>query len=373
MKPERFVSYGGSRVYRLPLDLFPGLRGYAHLVLADPLSVLVDVGSGFGESNAQLEAGLEAVRSEFDERIGWGNLTHVVVTHGHIDHYGGLPFVRSKTKALVGVHELDRRVITHHEERLAVITPRLRQFLVEAGVEPEQREGFMDLYLMTKHIFASQPVDFTFEASGMRLGNITALHVPGHCPGQVVLRIDDVLLAGDLVLPNTSPHQSPEELTLYTGLGHYLESLRRLRPWAAGVRWCLGGHERAFENLEGRLEEIEALHAERLMRVHAELERPHTIAELAGILFPDTSGYHTWLALEETAAHVEYLLLRGALGLEEVDGGEAPSPRRYRQRGPLSLPLPVRASRPVTSTSPVRAARESAHGGIREERVDVRL
>jgi hypothetical protein len=52
---------GPARIYRLPLDLFPGLGGYAHLVVAPGATVLIDVGSGFGECNEQLEAGLASV------------------------------------------------------------------------------------------------------------------------------------------------------------------------------------------------------------------------------------------------------------------------------------------------------------------------
>jgi glyoxylase-like metal-dependent hydrolase (beta-lactamase superfamily II) len=370
VKPELHLSSRGARIYRLPLQLFPGLTGYAHLVLKDDLVVLVDVGSGFGPSNEQLEVGLAAVRDDFGELVGWDRLTHVVITHGHIDHFGGLPFVRRMTPAPVGVHELDRRVLTHHEERLAVVTPRMQQFLVDAGVVSSRREALMDLYLMTKHLYASQAVDFTLEANGMRLGDLEFLHVPGHCPGQVVLRVDDILLSGDHVLPDTSPHQSPEEITLYTGLGHYLDSLRRLKPWAADVRLTLGGHERPFEDLAGRIEAIEVFHGERLRRVQQELERPQTLAELSEALFAETSGYHAWLALEETAAHVEYLLQRGALGVEEAGDprGQAPAPRRYFRQGSVGLLLPG-----VIPHRSFPSARESAHGGIREERVDVRL
>jgi len=373
---ERYLTSDGARIYRWPIDLFPGLHGYAHLLLVDDIKALIDAGSGFGDSNAMLEAGLNEIKRQYNEPAGWGDLTHVLITHGHIDHFGGLPFVLERSRVSVGVHELDRRVLSHYEERLAVITPRMSQFLLEAGVEPAQREGLMDLYLMTKHLYASQPVDFTFEASGMRLGDLELLHVPGHCPGQVVLRVDDILLSGDHVLPDTSPHQSPEELSQFTGLGHYLESLRRLKPWAADIRWTLGGHERAMDDLGGRLESIEAFHGDRLRRVHEELEQMHTIAEVSEALFPGTTGYHAWLALEETAAHIEYLLQRGALGRENLDtAGEEPvRPWGYRQRGPLGIPLEESPEgSPSATTRPIRAARESAHGGIREERVDVRL
>lgn len=73
--PERFEA-GEARLYRIPLDLFPGLTGYAHLVLAPGMAALIDVGSGFGESNEQLEAGMVAVRQVHGEAVDWGSLTH---------------------------------------------------------------------------------------------------------------------------------------------------------------------------------------------------------------------------------------------------------------------------------------------------------
>ena len=123
------------------------------------------------------------------------------------------------------------RVLTRYEERLRLVTHRLRGFLVEAGVGEEQQAAVLEVYRVHKQLFSSVPVDLTYEAEGMRLGPLTFTHVPGHCPGQVVMQIDDVLLSGDHVLSVISPHQSPEVLSDYTGLGHYLESLERIRPF----------------------------------------------------------------------------------------------------------------------------------------------
>lgn len=325
---QRFETASGGRVYRLPLEVFPGFRAYAHLVLGDGLRALVDVGSGFGDSNDHLESGLERVRTDHDEPADWTDLTHVLISHGHIDHFGGLGFVRSRCSAPVGVHDLDYRVLTRYEERLAVVAGRLRAYLIEAGVDRDRREALMRLYLVNKELFASVEVDFTYEAVGNRVGPLEVIHVPGHCPGQVVLRYDDVLLTGDHVLKGISPHQAPERLTLNTGLGHYLDSLRKLKPIAPEVRLALGGHEGPIEDLPTRLRSIEALHLERLLAILAGLDQPKTIDQVARTLFPGAEGYHELLALEEAGAHVEYLEQRGFLSIAnahelEVEEGSA--------------------------------------------------
>ena len=368
--PELFTTPGGARVYRLPLRLFPGLDGFAHLVLDGGQQVLVDSGSGYGDSNDDLEAGLDAVSRDYGEPVGWESLTHVVLTHGHIDHFGGLPYVRPRTRALIGVHELDRPTVSFHNERLAVVAHRLRRFLTEAGVDAERLEHLMDLYLVSKHLYASQPVDFTYEACGMKVGALELIHVPGHCPGQVVMRLGDVLLSGDHVLPETSPHQSPEALTLSTGLGHYMDSIQRLKPLAPAIRVTLGGHEGPMTDLAARLRSIEAFHRERLALVERLLEAPLTMAELSDRLFPAASGYHALLAFEETGAHVEYLVQRGFVGLANADAleNDLPEPTLYVRRGPHVPPTEV-----GRSTVGDGSSRESALGGIRGERADVQL
>jgi glyoxylase-like metal-dependent hydrolase (beta-lactamase superfamily II) len=348
-----FHTERGSRIYRIPLEVFPGLWGHAHLVCTEAVTALVDVGSGFGSCNEQLEAGLAAVRGEHGEAVDWATLSHILVTHGHIDHFGGLAFVRQRCAAPVGVHPLDRTVLTNYEERLSVISRRLGRFLAEAGVLPAQREELMALYRVNKALFASIPVDFVYQEAEDRVGSMRILHVPGHCPGQVVIRVDEVLLSSDHVLPETTPHQAPESLCPYTGLGHYLESLDRLLDLAGGIRLTLGGHEAEMTDLPGRVGEIRAMHAERLASVLDLMEVPHTIAELAQALFPDAGGYHVLLALEEAGAHVEYLAQRGCLGIDNLGELESEDlvPIRYhrlpdtRPIATISRPMAVGAAR----------------------------
>lgn len=332
---ERYQTRDGARVYRWPIDLFPDLEGYAHLVRTDEVTALIDAGSGFGDSNAMLEAGLEEIGIRFGEPVAWEDLTHVLITHGHIDHFGGLPFVLEHSQPSVGVHELDLRVLTNYEERLAIVARRLHEFLDESGATREERDRLMALYLLNKQLFASVAVDFTYESIGMQVGRMRLTHVPGHCPGQVVIQVDDILLSGDHVLGRISPHQSPERLSLYTGLGHYLDSLERLRPMAPEIRLTLGGHYGPIDDLNGRIEAIEEVHRQRLNAVLGMFHEPRTVADIARRLFPSASGYHELLAFQEAGAHIEYLAQRGYLGIEnyrelEVDG---PVALRYVRRG----------------------------------------
>ena len=317
-KTKAFITGGGARIYRIPIHLFPELWGYSHLVVSDSIAALVDVGSGFGESNDHLELGLQAVRRQHGESVEWDDITHVLITHAHIDHFGGLPYVRERSQAPIGIHELDRRVLTGYEERVATVAGKLRHYLREAGVEQGELDDLMDLYLLGKQLFASQSVDFTFEKMGMRLGPMEIMHVPGHTPGQVVILIDDVLLSADHILERISPHLAPESLTLNTGLGHYLDSLDMTQALIERTKLVLGGHERPFVDLSDRIEGTRALYVDRLGQVLDFARVPRTIEAFAQELFGETAGYHRLLALEEAGAYVEYLSMRGYLAVSNL-------------------------------------------------------
>ncbi len=332
---KAFTTSSGHPIYRLTLKAFKNFWTYAYLVLVDDMQVLIDTGSGFGVCNQDLEDGLALAGDEAKRSIGLSTLTHVLITHGHIDHFGGLPHIHEHSSAKIGIHELDMRIIANYEERLILVSQRLNDFMKNAGVTDAQRETLLKVYRMAKLTYHSVPVDFTYEAQGMRLAPFEMLHTPGHCSGHVVIRLEDVLFTGDHVLGDISPHQSPESLTAFTGLGHYLKSLEDLRAWAGDVRLTLAGHAGPIPHLHARLDEIREVHTKRLAEIQTILEIPHTIAEVAHELFGDVEGYYGYnqlLALEEAGAHVEYLYQRGLLhihNLDEIKKNSTPRPIFY--------------------------------------------
>lgn len=328
----RYRTRGGVELYRLPVRLFPELSGYVYLILAEPHRILVDTGSGRPESWEDLQQGLEILRARYGCPVGFSDLTAILITHGHIDHFGGLSYLRPHASAPVYVHELDRRVLVNYPERLITVGREMRHFLAHAGVSPARQSALLDLYLSMKSMFRSTPVNGLL-VDGERLFEILRVyHTPGHCPGQVCLQVDEVLLTSDHVLAHTTPHQAPERITRYTGLGHYLDSLRRVAA-IPGIELAFGGHEDPILDPYGRIAAIEAFHRRRLEQVLEICEEPHTIAEISRALFGQQSGYGVLLALLEAGAHVEYLYDRGYLQVANLDQLEKDpeAPIRYRR------------------------------------------
>lgn len=329
---ECFETNTGVRIYRIPMIVFPnGFVGFSNLILNGGPPILIDTGSGFGDSNQHLLQGITAIRDDFGESVNPEDIDSILITHGHIDHSGGVSFIVEKTGAKIGIHPLDRRGLTNYEERIIMVTKDLRIYLERAGVDKDRLETMVAMHGFAKSHMRSVPVEIDLD-DGLIFHDIRIIHTPGHCPGQICILIGDILLSGDHVLAHTTPHQAPESITHYTGLGHYKESLQKIAR-VDGIRLAIGGHEEPIADFYTCVQDILDGHERKLNRVLdivREMGRPSTIDEITQTMYPDKTGYETLLAIEEAGAHVEYLYQHGALSvcnLDEVERENNPALR----------------------------------------------
>ena len=314
----RFETCEGRNIYCLPIEVFPNFVGNVYVISDGETRLLVDCGSPMPNCNENLVAAMAQIGERFGEPISLADIDRILITHGHIDHFGGLNFVRHHTDAPVGVHILDRRILSHYEERVVVASKSLAIFLAGSGLSQTSQEATMQMYMVTKSFYRPTPVDFELSEGETLEENIEVRHVPGHCPGQVCLEVDDILLVGDHVLSRITPHQSPESLTLNMGLGHYLDSLTKVEG-CTDFRVALGGHEDPIRDLPSRVAEIKQAHDRRLNKVLELCREPSSALAVSKGLFGKVGGYNVLLALEEAAAHVEYLYQRGELVASNVE------------------------------------------------------
>ena len=310
----------GAKIFQIPLNGMEDFWVFAYLVAVDEMLVLIDTGTNYYNSNEDLNGGLTFAGEQLGRTLNYSDLTHIFITHGHIDHYAGLAYVSPKTQALVGVHDYDYPILANYHERKEIVVRKLEHFLVEAGVKPERIPEILTMYMITKGLFQSSRVDFTYGVIGMKVGPFEFLHVPGHSAGAVAIRLHDVLFVGDHVLSEITPHQAPESLTLNTGLTHYLDSLRTLVNWAGQPALVLGGHNSPITNLRSRVSEIIEEHYDRLIKIlDLVQDQSRTVLEISKILFGQVAGYNILLALEEAGAHIEFLYRLGFLSVENIE------------------------------------------------------
>lgn len=313
----RYDTASGVQLYRISVHVFPHMLGNAYLVFADGYSALIDCGSGLGTSDEELDAGVRAVAAERGERV-WETLDRIVVTHGHIDHHGGLNFVRRHSDAPIAIHELDRRILTGYEERQVMARRALAAYLTFAGVAAAEMDELLALYGWSKTAFSSLPVQTTLRHGDRLDGLFDVLHTPGHCPGQVCLRVDDILLSADHVLPQTSLFLSPERIASWNGMDHYLASLDQIAG-LGGIRLALGGHGAPMDDFAGWVAKLRDAQQTRIAQALAACAAQRSVADVARLVYPELRGYDWLLAIQKAGACVEYLDNRGELAVANLD------------------------------------------------------
>jgi len=277
-------------------------------------ATIVDCGIWLPESPdgglAALEAGLQ------DAGYALRDISRIVVTHAHIDHYGLTGRLMELTGAELLMHtmtDLDCEKYRHPDTARA----RRRDTDADHGVSEVERTDLAD------HLTRWMPyLHSVVEASqrlrgGERLtigGEVwDVVHTPGHSLGHVCLHSParGVLLSGDHLLPGITPPVTFERGFDADPLRSYLDSLRRiadLRP-----ERVYPGHGTPFGDAPGRIEAILRTKTKRLDRIHAAIrEAPSTVTELADRLVAKAILAHQrQLAISETLAHIAYLRWSG--------------------------------------------------------------
>ena len=320
-----FETSAGARIHRLPLQAFPNFWAYAYIVQTNDGNYLIDTGSGTDTSHDDLLKGIQQAGLQPSD------LTQILLTHAHIDHYGGLSKIKELTNAKVGCHELDFQTVAHHDARLALIGRRLASFLTEAGLAKDDVETLLGIYRFTKALYRSVPIDFTYEKQNMQVGPFEMIHLPGHCPGHVAMRLDDIILCGDMVVEGVTPHLAPESINPYGGLDHYLESLSRFQVWAKDVPTILNGHNDVITDLPAQIELTKQNIIRRISKAVHALHEPLTIAETCTAVYGEMGGYNQLLVIEKTGAYVEYLYEHGMIEVTNPEEVEQGLPARYRR------------------------------------------
>jgi len=339
----RIRTGAGRQIFLIPVETFPGHVNNLFVIEGRSPSewLLFDVGTARREAQEALDAGFEALGARFGVTLRAGDMTHVVISHAHVDHFGGLHrFCRPGVSLYI--HELDARVLSNFSERIVVASRDVRVFFERAGLSSEDCDRLVAMYAWQKDRFESVEIEHRLRHGDVLLDDMDVIHVPGHCPGMIALRIDDVMLTADHVLSRITPTQMPQSITPFTGLETYLRSLERMYDLSDGVALGLGAHEAPIPKLRRRIIETVQHHETRLDEFLARLSTEEaqakgmTIADIALAAWGEQKSYGQILALNEAGAHVEYLHQLGFLALTNLDevASSTRAAWRYRARRP---------------------------------------
>jgi glyoxylase-like metal-dependent hydrolase (beta-lactamase superfamily II) len=203
-------------------------------------------------------------------------ISHVILTHGHWDHYGGASLLKKRYSVKVAVHELDK------------------PFVEDASLAGRQLSGrfgtpLHDTFFSKEAQFASVQTDITVkdgDALTVAGHEFTFLHLPGHSPGSmaVIDRKLGLYMAGD-----TPQGSGPGRPLFFHGSSEYETSVKKLR--SEPIERLVLGHplppfEKAVLNAdEAKIFAKDSLAAakelgESVWRTLKEAKKPSTLEEI---------------------------------------------------------------------------------------------
>jgi glyoxylase-like metal-dependent hydrolase (beta-lactamase superfamily II) len=327
---EPAVEDLGGGVYRIPLPLpIEGLKAVNVYAITDPGGVdLIDAGIALVPARERLTAALAEIGYEL------GDIRNFFVTHIHIDHYSLAIELRKSFRTLVSLGEEERANLDATREM--VDGSRNRFFGLDGLLRLGAKELVDELSAQDHHPPAivdwEDPDRWLTDGTGLdlRTRTLRAVHTPGHTRGHLVYHdaTAKIMFAGDHVLPHITPSIGFEAAGNRMALRDYLASLAR--TLALPDARLLPAHGPVGASTHDRVNELLAHHDQRLAETYqAVLAGNATPYEVARAikwtrrqrLFSDLDLFSRVQAVNETAAHLEVLAVRGQLTREVSAGG----------------------------------------------------
>ncbi|MFT4013061.1 MAG: MBL fold metallo-hydrolase [Paracoccus sp. (in: a-proteobacteria)] len=242
---------------------------------------------------------LPAHRAAILAAVGAGRISHILVTHAHLDHSEGAAALSRACGAPIlgfGPAEAGR-------------SPLMQRLAAQGGIQGG--EGLDRTFSPDTCLRDGDLV----ETSEWRL---RAIHTPGHFAGHLSFGYENRIFCGDVVMGWSSTLISPPD----GDLGDYFRSLARLEAEDAAM--LLPAHGAPITSSAARLAELAAHRRARTAQILAALaEAPRTPAELARRIYDIPDHLHR-AASRNVLAHLIALAElgavtpRGALSAEAV-------------------------------------------------------
>jgi glyoxylase-like metal-dependent hydrolase (beta-lactamase superfamily II) len=289
----------------------------------------LDNGIGLVDAGWNTDDAWQALNDGLGEAGGsMSDVSAVVVTHIHPDHYGLAGRVREASGAWIGLHPADAQMLQARYVDTDGLVERMMNLLAVAGVPDDKRPDLTHASMeLRSMVFMAPPDRLLEDDQRIEWGgwDLRAIWTPGHSPGHICLYSDreKLLLSGDHVLPRITPNIGYHSQQFPNPLGDYLDSLAKVGALESDE--VLPAHEYRFADLEGRLNDIVRHHEDRLAEIIDTLRKKPGISAWDLTLslewsrpWDEIPSYMQRAANGETLAHLVLLERRGDVH-REVD------------------------------------------------------
>jgi glyoxylase-like metal-dependent hydrolase (beta-lactamase superfamily II) len=274
--------------------------------------LLVDSGWNTPESFDELARGLREIGADIKD------ISTIVCTHVHPDHYGMAGRIKQATGAALFMHHIEKEFIAPRYVTMQKLLHETDQMLVANGVPHDEMVRLRDATVgLEQYVVPAMPDSTFHDGETISTGVFTfrVVWTPGHSSGHICLYEPDkkLLLSGDHILPKITPNISVHPQSIENPLGRYLKSLKETRRLNVGL--ALPGHDEPFNSLVPRIDEIMRHHEERNRLILGMINgAPRTAFQIALDMiwgtrarWHDLPGFHQRMAIFETLAHLEMM------------------------------------------------------------------
>jgi len=305
---------------KVPIPDNPLENTNVYLIRGDDGHVLIDAGWNDDAALQSLQNQLSDIGVEFRD------ISRILITHAHHDHYGLAGRIRDLSGATIALHEQDRRFLNPQYASFNEYLDGIERWFRGNGV-PEHELPASRMFATMRRTAASVLPDVTLnDGDIISVGdfNLQVIWTPGHSPGHVCFYEPErkLLFAGDHVLSVITPNISLQPLARNNPLADFVNSLKKVRPLEISL--AMPAHEQLIEDLPGRIDVIIRHHEVRNQEILAAVkDEPMTAFNISGYItwMPDFGGVHfdnlavndRRMAITETLAHLEAMRVGGRI------------------------------------------------------------
>jgi glyoxylase-like metal-dependent hydrolase (beta-lactamase superfamily II) len=319
--------FPGIHWLQLPITMKQSSLAFINVYLVEGTDgyLLVDSGWNTEESFIALKKGMAKIGAEVKD------ISQIVVTHVHPDHYGMAGRIKKLSGATISMHHIEKDFIRPRYIDMEALLHLTDRMLLANGVPRSEMVRMRDATLgLEQYIVPAMPDRVLHEGEGITTGkfNFRIIWTPGHSSGHICLYEPDkkVLFSGDHILPKITPNIGVHPQSIENPLGRYLKSLQDMRQM--DVALTLPGHDKPFTNLRLRIDEIihhhEVRNQEILTVMGPDRRTAYYIARKItwgdNSHFQDLPDFHKRIAIFETLAHLEMMTAENLLHKQPVKG-----------------------------------------------------
>jgi len=308
-----------DKIYKIELPIPFPLKSMNVYFIDDSPRSLVDVGIKTEASFETLKKGLETIGVDLN------SIERILITHGHIDHYGQAKKVSSLSGAPIYIHSKEYGRIRSMIHSLGF----LKSMMLRNGV-PEGLVNEAIRYIESAQSMGEPLEEAFFLEDGdpipFKSMNWKTIHCPGHAPGLICFHWPEkkILFTGDHILKEITPNpvinvQGNKPPFRYPSLKEYLTSLEKIEELDLSL--LLPAHGEEVHDGRGLIQKIFTHHKERMDHVLFSLSKKEkTPFEIAMDLFPGVPPFEVFLGISEAVGHLEILKEKGIVRLKEKEG-----------------------------------------------------